>query len=474
MSMTCYAHNFEDVLLRRALAGVARGVYLDAAAGDPLAGNATQAFYELGWHGVNLEPAPARWRRLCQARPADVNLALAPAAAAGRGAWYELVGGPGADSTRDAALARRHRDAGRDVVEHSVALDTLDAVCSRHFDRDAALHFVKLGAADALAGLDLQRWRPWILVLRADATTALPALTSARYRLAHADGYQQFYVADEHAALGAALALAPHPADDFVLCEDHHYSHPLAALRQRAAAAEADAAASRGWAQDHVREWRQKFERIEAAEQRADLAEREARAAEQRAAAAAQQRAEADGRAEAAEQQRAAAAAALAHMNARADAADAELLGLRPRTAHAEGTLAAIHASVSWRLTRPLREANHLQARARAALRALPGRLARAARRVVRGLAGAALRFVIARPRLSFFLHRHISRLPFMLPMLRTLKMRFQVQQTHNAADAAAAAALPADLDSLPESARQVFDDLRRAGGQPPHQSPLS
>jgi hypothetical protein len=280
-------------------------------------------------------------------------------------------------------------------------------------------------------------------------------------------------VAEEQAALGAALALPPHPADDFVLCEDHHYGHPLAALRQRAAAAEAEAATSRTWAQDHVREWRQKFERVDAAERRAGLAEREARAAEQRASEAEQRAGEAEQRAGQAERQRGEALAELAQTAERARAAEAELPGLHASAAYAERTLGAIHASLSWRLTRPLREANRLQARARAWLRALPGRLVRAARRAAHGLAGAALRYVNARPRLSFFLRRNISRLPFMVPVMRGLKMRLQLKQNHAAAleAAEAVAALPVDLDILPESARQVFDDLRRVGGQPSHPS---
>jgi hypothetical protein len=428
MSLISYAHNLEDVLLQRALGHIERGCYLDSAAGDPLHSNATQAFYQRGWHGINLETSPALLRRLRIARPADVNLALAAAAEEGECAWYE-VDQAGA-STFDAALAQQQRAAGRSVVQHQVALQTLNAVCQQHLD--GALHFLRLADSAALAGLDLQRWRPWIIVLRAGGVTPLAALQAARYSLAYADGYNQFYLAAEQAALAAALTLPPHPADDFVLAEDHHYSHPLAGWRQRTAAAEAEAQESRIWAQAHVREWREKFERLSYEQQRADRAE--------------QQLAEMSGRAHRAEAQ-------LPHLNTRSAAADL-----------AEQTLGAVYASLSWRITRPLRDGKLRLGKLRAWLRAFPRRAVHAVLRRLKGLAGYALRYVNARPRLSFFLRRNIARLPFMVPLMRALKMRLQLNTTH----AAAAAPMPADLDSLPEAARQVFDDLRRTSRQAP------
>jgi hypothetical protein len=436
MSLTSYAHNCEDVLLMRALGHIDHGRYLDAAAGDPLHSNATQAFYARGWHGVNLETAPALLRRLRMARPADTNLALAAAAAPGQRPWYQ-VDLPGA-STFDAALAQQQRDAGREVVQHLVELQTLNAICEQHLDGE--LHFLRLADSAALAGLDLQRWRPWIIVLRADGVTPLATLQAARYRLAYADGYNQFYLADEQAALAAALTLPPHPADDFVLAEDHHYSHPLAEWRRRTAEAQAASQESRLWAQAHVREWREKFERLDAEQQRADRAE-------QRADRAEQQLADMSGRAHRAEAQ-------LPHLNARAVAADV-----------AEQTLGAVYASLSWRITRPLREGKLKLTRLRAWLRAFPRRVVGAVLRRVKGAAGFALRYVNARPRLSFFLRRLISRLPFLVQPMRALKMRLQLNHNH----AAQAAPMPADLDSLPEAARQVFDDLRRTRRQPPH-----
>jgi hypothetical protein len=458
---TAYARNLEDVLLRRALGHIAHGVYLDAAAGEPLRASATQALYERGWHGVNLAPSTARLRRLRIARPADVNLALAAAAAPGVDDWYELGDGVGdGDGTRDAALAARTASLGAGatgVVRHRVALQTLEALWAEHID--GPLHLLRVDGEAPLAGLDLMRRRPWIVLLRAPGKTAPAALAAAGYTLAYADGYNQFHVAAEHAGLAAALALPPHPDDNFVLCDDHPYCQPVAPWRARAAAAEAAAEEARGWARDHVREWREKNDRLETAVRdgaeaaaRAMTAERDAANATLRAVLAEQSAAEA---------------------NARAHAAEGQLPALHERILQAHATLTAVSTSLSWRVTAPLRGANLLWSRVRAGLRALPRRLARAALRRARSLAGAALRYVDARPRLSFFLRRNLSRLPLVAPLLRRIKLRLQMAPVHGAANPAAAApwsaGAPADLDALPDGARRVFDDLRRARDQRPH-----
>lgn len=434
MSLTSYAHHFEDVLLWRALRHVAHGHYIDVGAGDPLRGSATQAFYERGWQGINLEPAPSLLRQLRIARPADVNLGVAAAAASGEQPFFELPGT--LLSTFDAARADAYGAAGHDVVRRSASLQTLDQVCAQH--AGPVIHFLKIAAggaeAEVLAGLDLQRWRPWIVVLRAAGSDALAQLRDARYALAYADGVNQYYVADEQAALATALALPPHPDDGFVLSEDHHYAWPLDEWRQRTAAAEAEAQESRTWAQAHVREWRQKYDKLEAQERRADRAEAE-----------------------------------LAQFRARATAAEAQLPGLRARAEQAtvaEALVEGMVVSLSWRITRPLRDGKLKLARLRVWLRAFPGRAKRAVLRRIKGLGGVALRYVNARPKLSFFLRRTISRLPFLVPAMRALKLRLQLNNTHGDAG------LPppsADLSALPDAARQVFDDLRRARRQTPH-----
>src|SRR5207245_1934754 len=82
--MVSHAQNFEDVMLARALRDVETGFYVDVGAWDPNIETVTRYFYELGWRGINVEPAPAYHAMLETARPRDVNLRVAAGKENGR------------------------------------------------------------------------------------------------------------------------------------------------------------------------------------------------------------------------------------------------------------------------------------------------------------------------------------------------------------------------------------------------------
>lgn len=420
MSFTSYAENFEDVLLWRALGGVAAGFYVDVGAGDPRRHSVTQALYERGWRGINLEPAPGLQRRLRIERPADINLELGAAAQAGTAPFYEV---------RDAQLSSFEREgaaragaAGHEVLLRRAATDTLDALCAAH--GVGVLHLLKVDTGGSeqsvFDGFDLARWQPWIVLVNVADAGAVPAwqqrLLAAGYALAHDDGQNRYFSAPGRADLAAALRLPPHPADGFVLCEDHPYSHPLDAWRQRAASAEAEAAEARTWAQAHVREWQDKYRHLKDQSQQ------------------------------------------LAAMTERAAAAEGQIPPLTARAVQAgvvEQELAAVYASLSWRLTRPLREGKRRLGRLKGALRRRLGRARALGVRLLQAALRRAMHFVLTRPRLAFFVRRQAARFPGLLRLARSLVLRGQ-------GGAAASPPDSAELSGLPEAARQVLHDLQR------------
>ena len=160
MTNISYAQNFEDVMLWRALGGVANGFWIDAGAADPDINSVTRMFSDRGWHGVNIEPTPAFFARLVAARPRDINLNVALGAAPGQMIFYECA--EAAISSLDPGLAERNRADGFVVTERTVAVMTLAQVCQQHAPRD--IHFLKIdveGAeAQVLAGADLKRPGP--------------------------------------------------------------------------------------------------------------------------------------------------------------------------------------------------------------------------------------------------------------------------------------------------------------------------
>ena len=211
-----YAQNGEDALLDRVLEGVEQGFYVDVGANDPDTHSVTRAFYERGWHGVNVEPVAEWHERLMAARPRDVNLAVAAGRTLGD-VTLHVFAGTGL-STLDPEIAAGHERDGRGASERTVPLVPLAMILDEHARGE--IHFLKVdveGAeADVLAGADFARQRPWVVVV--EATRPLTAIASyaawegallgSGYRFAFDDGLNRYYVSDERADLARRFDLA--------------------------------------------------------------------------------------------------------------------------------------------------------------------------------------------------------------------------------------------------------------------------
>jgi hypothetical protein len=235
-----YAQNFEDVLLARALAGIACGYYIDVGAAASTPHAVTRAFYDAGWRGINVQPDSGLFPSLKKNRPYDTNLNLALVAA--------------------------------QATEQAVGASSLSEIWQAHVGR-RDVHFLRIGIASAarevLAGNDWRINRPWILVIEAtnpvDRTRSHDLWESiildANYRLAHDDGVNRFYLAAEHDALRPALAMPPNRFDDFV---------PAGQIETEAEARRADARARQAEQQtrDAVARWQKIEDRLRAVETR--------------------------------------------------------------------------------------------------------------------------------------------------------------------------------------------------------------
>ena len=217
MPFISYAQNMEDVLLWRALQHVDAGFYIDVGAADPIIESVTMAFYERGWHGINIDPVPEHIVALHAARPRDINLELAITHQAGQDRLYQF---PGTGwSTLDKRVANGHKSRQHQPTEREVQTETLAAICHRHVTGE--IHFLKVDVegleAQVIASGDYQRFRPWIIVVEATVpATAEPAprtwettLDAAGYRFAQFDGLNCYYVAEEHAAAVLPAMITP-------------------------------------------------------------------------------------------------------------------------------------------------------------------------------------------------------------------------------------------------------------------------
>lgn len=257
MAFISYAQNCEDVMLWRALRDVEQGFYVDVGAADPEIDSVTRAFYERGWSGINVEPLDEYFERLQQARPRDTNLKVAAGREAGVRTLH-VFSGTGL-STLDQQIGARHQAAGMNADETVVPVLPLTKILE---DRaQSTIHFLKIDVegveAEVLEGLDLNRVRPWIIVVEATEPNSPESsrhkweslITDRGYSLVYFDGLNCFYVADEVPELKERLRLPPNVHDDFVRRSEWVLENTVAGLKGHAGGLEAALGAATGQAE---------------------------------------------------------------------------------------------------------------------------------------------------------------------------------------------------------------------------------
>ncbi len=251
MHMTSYAQNGEDVVLDRLFARGIAGFYIDIGAHDPTHLSITRHFYDLGWHGINVEPATLAFERLAAARTRDININTGVADEDGKLTFYEATPESGL-STFDPEQAKSHIEAGTPLVERTVPVTTLAHICEEHVDGTIDFLTVDVEGYEGpvLRGGDWTRWRPRVVVVEATrpGTTIPtheewePVLLDADYLLATFDGLNRYYVRNEDADLVEALKIPANVLDDFI---PYHLSRQIEAANGRAQSAQHELAATR-------------------------------------------------------------------------------------------------------------------------------------------------------------------------------------------------------------------------------------
>jgi len=391
-----YAQNFEDLMLWRALNGVTDGFYIDVGAADSDEDSVTRAFYDRGWHGINIEPSPDHFASLAAARPRDINLRCLVGSEPGETDLYSIP--ETGLSTVDRDLAAQHIAEGRPAEVVRVPVRTLAEIC-REF-ASTEIHFLKIdveGAeADVLRGADFKTYRPWIVLVEATVPMSQtenwqswdPLLNEADYTFVWFDGLNRFYLASERVGqLRQAFNTPPNVFDGWIRPRGHEQiallkraqavqdamedvrveaSKARADLDAEVAAARSEAVASR-LESSNARAEASALRANEAAARHEVMTAR-AEAASLRIALTAI-RAEADGvKANAvalgaalteARENLAAAQTSLTEARQHAGFAQAQVSGLasvQQALERAEATVAALQTSTSWKMTAPLRK----------------------------------------------------------------------------------------------------------------------
>jgi len=403
MTFLSYSQNFEDVLLWRALGRIQNGFYIDVGANDPVLHSVTKAFYDAGWHGINVEPMPSYRQPFLDQRPRDINLNCAAGAEPGEITLFDVPTMNGWAST-DAEVAVAHKEEGYDVVETRVPMRTLADICAEYVQGD--IHFLKIDVegfeGEVLKGMDLQKWRPWILVIEATLPGSRETnhdswehlVTPHGYRFAYFDGLNRYYVAQEHPELMAELTIQPNVFDAFI---PHHLDQAWKEIREQSA--------------QIAQHWK-RIDELDAAyhEELTKVALTQAKLAQ-----------------------------------TQSDLMQADEWGR-----NLEQRLNAVFASTSWRITAPMRFI----------MRKGENSPANIARRKAKGAMRRSLRWATSREWLRRALLPLITRSPF----LQKKVAAFLTAAKSATSDAAPHAPdVPSQLRELPQSARSALADLRRA-----------
>lgn len=204
-----YSQMHEDAVLFQALGHIWCGFYIDVGAQDPVVDSVTKAFYQHGWHGINIEPIEHWFNKIVQDRPSDINLNVAVGARKGTLQLFEVV--DTGLSTANVEFAKRHKERGFNVREVNVEMTTLNDICT--FEGVTEIQFLKIDVEgfekEVLQGVDLSKIRPWIILVESTEPLSYvetwgdweSILLSAGYSFVKTDGLNRFYLSSEHEEL---------------------------------------------------------------------------------------------------------------------------------------------------------------------------------------------------------------------------------------------------------------------------------
>lgn len=205
MSFISYSQNFEDIMLWRALKNIKHGFYIDVGANDPVEFSVTKAFYDAGWNGINIEPMEQYYNLLVAQRERDINLPIAISDKKGNFNIFEIK--DTGLSTLDEQIAEQQEKSGRIIEKKVIKTDTLNNICKEYVHQE--INFLKIDVEGfeiaVLKSLDLQKYRPWIILIETTEPSTgkinefegEDLLINNNYKNIYFDGINTFYIANE-------------------------------------------------------------------------------------------------------------------------------------------------------------------------------------------------------------------------------------------------------------------------------------
>lgn len=205
-----YSQNGEDCLLWQFFEQKPTGFFVDVGAFDGVYLSNSLSFEQQGWRGLCLEPLPESYQWCAHNRQATtLQVACVGDANQSETTFYReplgTLSGLQRDEQREADVTRRLAKHGltfKGFEAITVPTRTLTALLDEHLPANVPLDFVSIDVEgtelDVLAGFDLKRYQPRVIVIEANDAAMRDAISAALrpygYRLGRRVQQNFFYV----------------------------------------------------------------------------------------------------------------------------------------------------------------------------------------------------------------------------------------------------------------------------------------
>lgn len=164
-----FAQDAEDLVLSSMYTDLTPGFYVDIGAHHPVSRSNSHYYYQLGWRGINIDPAEGMIELFGSARPRDVNLQIAIDLQEGYQTLYQFDDPLLSGLDYRVAKQREHEGRHRIVGEIAVRTCPLRRVLDEHLPRGQTIDFMSVDVEGTelrvLMSNDWEVYRPGVILV---------------------------------------------------------------------------------------------------------------------------------------------------------------------------------------------------------------------------------------------------------------------------------------------------------------------
>lgn len=138
-----YSQEGEDMVLRKQLAGLDKGFFVDIGAHHPTRFSNTYYFYKKGWRGINVDAMPGSMKLFEKKRPGDINLEIAASDKKEKLTYYGFEE-PALNGFSDQLSKSRNREDHKLLFKKVIQTKTLAEILDRYLPKKQKIDFLSV------------------------------------------------------------------------------------------------------------------------------------------------------------------------------------------------------------------------------------------------------------------------------------------------------------------------------------------